>query len=74
MRSLEVARNDDKGNFYFSLDIHIPNVGTYENMEFSTFSLKVVELEEKDKRTIHLLIFLFMQFLSRPDQSESSIK
>ena len=25
-------------------------------------------MDEIDKETIHLLIFLFMQFLSRPDQ------
>lgn len=30
---------------------------------------KIVELEEADKETMHLLVFLFMQFLSRQDQA-----
>lgn len=30
---------------------------------------KIVELEEQDRDTMHSLIFLLMQFLSRPDQS-----
>lgn len=32
------------------------------------FTHKIVELEEADKETMHLLVFLFMQFLSRTDQ------
>jgi hypothetical protein len=31
----------------------------------TAFYPKIVELEEGDKDTIHLLIFLFMQFLSK---------
>ncbi|XP_034946562.1 protein unc-79 homolog isoform X2 [Chelonus insularis] len=30
---------------------------------------KIVELEEADKETMHLLVFLFIQFLSRQDQA-----
>lgn len=29
---------------------------------------KIVDLEEADKETMHLLVFLLMQFLSRQDQ------
>ena len=28
-----------------------------------------VDLDEVDKETIHLLVFLFMQFLSQPEQA-----
>lgn len=30
---------------------------------------RIIDLEESDKETIHLLVFLFMQFLSRADQA-----
>lgn len=30
---------------------------------------RIIDLEESDKETIHLLVFLFMQFLSRSDQA-----
>ncbi|XP_066589783.1 protein unc-79 homolog [Prorops nasuta] len=30
---------------------------------------KIMDLEESDKETMHLLVFLFMQFLSRQDQA-----
>lgn len=30
---------------------------------------RIIDLEEADKETIHLLVFLFMQFLSRADQA-----
>ncbi|XP_011310336.1 protein unc-79 homolog isoform X3 [Fopius arisanus] len=33
------------------------------------YTHKIVELEEADKETMHLLVFLFMQFLSRTDQA-----
>ncbi|KAF7993840.1 hypothetical protein HCN44_011109 [Aphidius gifuensis] len=33
------------------------------------YAHKIVELEEADKETMHLLVFLFMQFLSRQDQA-----
>jgi hypothetical protein len=29
---------------------------------------RIVEFEECDSETVHLLIFLLMQFMSRPDQ------
>lgn len=30
---------------------------------------RIIDLEESDKETINLLVFLFMQFLSRADQA-----
>lgn len=30
---------------------------------------RIIDLEESDKETIHLLVFLLMQFLSRADQA-----
>lgn len=39
-----------------------------EGGTFPGFTYKIVELEEADKETMHLLVFLFMQFLSRQDQ------
>lgn len=30
---------------------------------------RIIDIEESDKETIHLLTFLFMQFLSRSDQA-----
>lgn len=32
------------------------------------YTHKIVDLEEADKETMHLLVFLLMQFLSRQDQ------
>lgn len=32
------------------------------------FTHKIIDLEEADKETMHLLVFLLMQFLSRQDQ------
>lgn len=39
-----------------------------ENGSCPGLTHKIVELEEADKETMHLLVFLFMQFLSRQDQ------
>ncbi|KAK0097709.1 hypothetical protein PV326_014335 [Microctonus aethiopoides] len=40
-----------------------------ENGSCPGLTHKIVELEEADKETMHLLVFLFMQFLSRQDQA-----
>lgn len=32
------------------------------------YTHRIVDLEEADKETMHLLVFLLMQFLSRQDQ------
>ena len=40
-----------------------------EDVEFKDVAYRSMELENIDKETIHLLVFLFMQFLSNPDQA-----
>ncbi|XP_035781360.1 protein unc-79 homolog isoform X1 [Anopheles albimanus] len=51
----------------FGLDGHIHSING-QNDDFQLGSLyRVIDLEEADKETIHLLVFLLMQFLSRPD-------
>jgi hypothetical protein len=36
--------------------------------EYINVAAKTLDLEEIDKETLHLLVFLFMQFLSTPEQ------
>ncbi|XP_046744184.1 protein unc-79 homolog isoform X3 [Diprion similis] len=48
--------------------IHSLNVAE-EGANLPGFIHKVIDLEESDKETIHLLVFLLMQFLSRADQA-----
>ncbi|XP_012272273.1 protein unc-79 homolog [Orussus abietinus] len=40
-----------------------------EGANLPGFAHKIVDLEEADKETMHLLVFLLMQFLSRQDQA-----
>lgn len=40
-----------------------------DDQNFSTYMRAIVDLEESDRETMHLLIFLLMQFLSRSDQA-----
>lgn len=40
-----------------------------DELEYINIAAKTVELDDIDKETIHLLVFLFMQFLSHPDQA-----
>lgn len=47
--------------------MHSLNVSEEPNI--TTFLQRVIDLEEADKETMHLLIFLLMQFLSRSDQA-----
>jgi len=52
---------------HFPLDGHIVG-GGYDDVNFSGSLFRVIDLEEStDKETIHLLIHLLMQFMSRPD-------
>lgn len=52
--------------FTLRLDGHIG--GGYDDVNFSGNLFRVIDLEEStDKETIHLLIHLLMQFMSRPD-------
>ncbi|XP_048512569.1 protein unc-79 homolog isoform X11 [Athalia rosae] len=48
--------------------IHSLNVAE-EGSNLPGFIHKVIDLEESDKETMHLLVFLLMQFLSRADQA-----
>lgn len=54
-------------NFYFT-DGHVHSFNTLEDGSLVDFLHRVIELEEADRETMHLLIFLLMQFLSRSDQ------
>uniref|UniRef100_T1DP79 Putative plasma membrane protein n=1 Tax=Anopheles aquasalis TaxID=42839 RepID=T1DP79_ANOAQ len=57
----------------FGLEGHIHSING-PNDDFQMGSLyRVIDLEEADKETIHLLVFLLMQFLSRPDLVSKSI-
>lgn len=40
-----------------------------DDQNITTFLQRVIDLEEADKETMHLLVFLLMQFLSRSDQA-----
>ncbi|XP_018400157.1 PREDICTED: protein unc-79 homolog isoform X2 [Cyphomyrmex costatus] len=54
----------------FGLDGHIHSLNMVD--EASTlpgYTHKIVDLEEADKETMHLLVFLLMQFLSRQDEA-----
>lgn len=54
----------------FSTDFHVHSFGGPSDDPYITNCLhRIIDLEESDKETIHLLIFLFMQFLSRSDQA-----
>lgn len=58
-------------NLYHSqIDFHVHSFGGPNEDPYITNCLhRIIDLEELDKETIHLLIFLFMQFLSRSDQA-----
>lgn len=43
--------------------------GASEDPYITSCLHRIIDLEESDKETIHLLVFLFMQFLSRSDQA-----
>ncbi|KAK9304372.1 hypothetical protein QLX08_004330 [Tetragonisca angustula] len=54
----------------FGLDGHIHSLNMVdETSALPGYTHKIVDLEEADKETMHLLVFLLMQFLSRPDQA-----
>ncbi|XP_031779809.1 protein unc-79 homolog isoform X4 [Nasonia vitripennis] len=53
-------------------DVHVPSFSVLEDSNYPSFTHKVIDLEESDKETIHLLVFLLMQFLSRSDQAYPS--
>nr|XP_040575380.1 protein unc-79 homolog [Lepeophtheirus salmonis] len=52
------------------LNKQISNVGTVvDELEYVNVAAKTVDLDEIDKETLHLTVFLFMQFLSHPEQA-----
>jgi hypothetical protein len=49
--------------------IHSLNTGsTGDDGNFIGFVRHIIDLEEADRETMHLLVFLLMQFLSRSEQ------
>ena len=53
-----------------SLSKQVSNVATViDELEYTNIAAKTTDLEEVDKETIHFLVFLFMQFISNPDQA-----
>ncbi|XP_072402043.1 protein unc-79 homolog isoform X3 [Diabrotica undecimpunctata] len=53
----------------FGLDGHMQSLNMVDDQNITTFLQRVIDLEEADKETMHLLVFLLMQFLSRSDQA-----
>ncbi|GAB0098713.1 protein unc-79 homolog [Sergentomyia squamirostris] len=53
----------------FGLDGHFHSFGGPGEDNLSGCLHRIIDLEEQDKETIHLLVFLLMQFMSRPDQA-----
>ena len=42
-----------------------------EDLDFKDVAPKSMHIEQTDKETVHLLVFLFMQFLASPQQAET---
>lgn len=58
------------GVLRFIADCHVHSFGGPSEDPYITNCLhRIIDLEESDRETVHLLIFLFMQFLSRSDQA-----
>ncbi|XP_023291299.2 protein unc-79 homolog isoform X9 [Lucilia cuprina] len=56
----------------FGLDGHIHSLSGMNDDSLIGLLSRITELEESDRETIHLLVFLLMQFMSRPDQAYPS--
>lgn len=52
----------------YVVDGHVHSFNTLDDSNLVGFLHKIIDLEEGDKETMHLLVFLLMQFLSRSDQ------
>lgn len=52
-----------------STDGHIHSLGGINDENLIGLLSRITELEESDRETIHLLVFLLMQFMSRTDQA-----
>lgn len=68
-----IASNQIRINFSFKFlktDFHVHSFGgPSEDTYISNCLHRIIDIEESDKETIHLLVFLFMQFMSRSDQA-----
>ncbi|KAK5639447.1 hypothetical protein RI129_011939 [Pyrocoelia pectoralis] len=53
-------------------DGHVHSLNVIDDQNLIGFLHRVIDFEEADKETMHLLIFLLMQFLSRSDQAYPS--
>lgn len=52
------------------IDGHLHSFGgPFDETNLTGCLHRIIDLEESDKETIHLLVFLLMQFLSRADQA-----
>ncbi|KAL5284179.1 UNC79 family protein [Megaselia abdita] len=51
------------------LDGHFHSIGGVPEENLASIIHRIVEIEQSDKETIHLLVFLLMQFMSRQDQA-----
>ncbi|KQS38789.1 protein unc-79 homolog isoform X3 [Drosophila erecta] len=56
----------------FGLDGHIHSLGGLNDENLIGLLSRITELEESDRETIHLLVFMLMQFMSRTDQAYPS--
>lgn len=56
----------------FHTDSHMHSLNVADDQNILTFLQRVIDLEEADKETMHLLVFLLIQFLSRSDQAYPS--
>lgn len=54
------------------LDGHIHSLGGLNDENLIGLLSRITELEESDRETIHLLVFMLMQFMSRTDQAYPS--
>lgn len=53
----------------FYIDGHIHSLGGLNDENIIGLLSRITELEESDRETIHLLVFMLMQFMSRTDQA-----
>ena len=53
-----------------SLSKQVSNVATViDELEYINIAAKTMDIDEVEKETIHMLVFLFMQFLSHSEQA-----
>ena len=53
-----------------SLSKQVSNVATViDELEYLNIAAKTMDIDEVEKETIHMLVFLFMQFLSHSEQA-----